>query len=76
MRVKMIEAGNVGLVCGDCFEDLGYTLTRVDMDPGKIDLDRVRKLLKSPVTFDRLDVYQPSDPARRGFACTSIRPPG
>ena len=40
-----------------------------------LDLDRMKKLLKSPVVVDLRNVYQPSDMARRGFAYTSIGRP-
>jgi UDPglucose 6-dehydrogenase len=40
-----------------------------------LDLDRMKKLLKSPVVIDLRNVYQPADMARRGFAYTSIGRP-
>src|SRR5262245_60978318 len=36
MRVAMIGAGNVGLVSGACFAELGHTVTCVDKDARKI----------------------------------------
>ncbi len=40
-----------------------------------LDLDRVQKLLKSPVVVDLRNVYQPSDMAKRGFTYVSIGRP-
>jgi UDPglucose 6-dehydrogenase len=40
-----------------------------------LDLDRVKKLLKSPVVVDLRNVYQPTDMARRGFAYSSVGRP-
>ncbi len=40
-----------------------------------LDLDRVKKLLKSPVVVDLRNVYQPADMARRGFTYASIGRP-
>ncbi len=37
-----------------------------------LDLDRVKKLLKTPVVVDLRNVYQPSDMARRGFTYSSV----
>ena len=42
-----------------------------------LDLDRVKKLLKSPVVVDMRNVYQPADMKNRGFSYFSIgRPTG
>ncbi len=41
----------------------------------RIDFDRVKKLLKSPVVVDLRNVYQPADMARRGFVLHKHRPP-
>jgi UDPglucose 6-dehydrogenase len=40
-----------------------------------LDLDRVKKLLKTPVVVDLRNVYQPADMARRGFSYTSVGRP-
>jgi UDPglucose 6-dehydrogenase len=40
-----------------------------------LDLDRVKKLLKSPVVIDLRNVYQPVDMERRGFTYVSIGRP-
>jgi UDPglucose 6-dehydrogenase len=40
-----------------------------------LDLDRVKKLLKSPVVVDLRNVYQPADMARRGFTYVSVGRP-
>ncbi len=40
-----------------------------------LDLDRVKKLLKTPVVVDLRNVYQPSDMARRGFTYSSVGRP-
>lgn len=40
-----------------------------------LDLDRVKKLLKSPVVVDLRNVYQPADMQRRGFTYASIGRP-
>jgi len=40
-----------------------------------LDLDRVKKLLKSPVVIDLRNVYQPADMARRGFTYVSVGRP-
>jgi UDPglucose 6-dehydrogenase len=40
-----------------------------------LDLDRVKKLLKSPVVVDLRNVYQPADMTRRGFYYTSVGRP-
>ena len=40
-----------------------------------LDLDRVKKLLKSPVVVDLRNVYQPADMARRGFNYSSVGRP-
>ena len=40
-----------------------------------LDLDRVKKLLKTPVVVDLRNVYQPSDMARRGFMYSSVGRP-
>jgi UDPglucose 6-dehydrogenase len=40
-----------------------------------LDLDRVKKLLKTPIVVDLRNVYQPSDMARRGFTYVSVGRP-
>jgi UDPglucose 6-dehydrogenase len=40
-----------------------------------LDLDRVKKLLKTPVVVDLRNVYQPADMARRGFNYVSVGRP-
>ena len=40
-----------------------------------LDLDRVKKLLKTPVVVDLRNVYQPADMERRGFAYSSVGRP-
>jgi UDPglucose 6-dehydrogenase len=40
-----------------------------------LDLDRVKKLLKTPVVVDLRNVYQPADMTRRGFAYSSVGRP-
>jgi UDPglucose 6-dehydrogenase len=40
-----------------------------------LDLDRVKKLMKSPVVVDLRNVYQPADMIRRGFAYVSVGRP-
>jgi UDPglucose 6-dehydrogenase len=40
-----------------------------------LDLDRVKKLLKTPVVVDLRNVYQPTDMARRGFTYSSVGRP-
>jgi UDPglucose 6-dehydrogenase len=40
-----------------------------------LDLDRVKKLLKSPVVVDLRNVYQPADMARQGFKYFSVGRP-
>jgi UDPglucose 6-dehydrogenase len=40
-----------------------------------LDLDRVKKLLKTPVVVDLRNVYQPADMARRGFTYSSVGRP-
>ena len=40
-----------------------------------LDLDRVKKLLKSPVVVDLRNVYQPADMKSRGFSYTSVGRP-
>jgi UDPglucose 6-dehydrogenase len=40
-----------------------------------LDLDRVKKLMKSPVVVDLRNVYQPADMVRRGFTYSSVGRP-
>jgi len=40
-----------------------------------LDLDRVKKLLKTPIVVDLRNVYQPSDMQRRGFSYSSVGRP-
>jgi UDPglucose 6-dehydrogenase len=37
-----------------------------------LDLDRVKKLLKSPVIVDLRNVYRPADVRKRGFTYVSV----
>jgi UDPglucose 6-dehydrogenase len=37
-----------------------------------LDLDRVRKLLRTPTVIDLRNIYQPADMTKRGFAYVSI----
>jgi UDPglucose 6-dehydrogenase len=41
-----------------------------------LDLDRVKKLMKTPVVVDLRNVYQPAEMQRRGFTYSSVGRPG
>jgi UDP-glucose 6-dehydrogenase len=38
-----------------------------------LDLDRVKRTLRSPVVIDLRNIYKPADIAERGFAYVSVR---